>query len=51
MRVVGIDPGTATTGYGVIEESAGRLTLIAFGRCAPAPNFRCPAAFWICTIA
>ncbi len=31
MRVVGIDPGTATTGYGVIEESAGRLTLIAFG--------------------
>jgi len=31
MRVVGIDPGTATTGYGVIEESAGKLTLIAFG--------------------
>ncbi len=31
MRVVGIDPGTATTGYGVIEETAGRLTLIAFG--------------------
>jgi crossover junction endodeoxyribonuclease RuvC len=31
MRVVGIDPGTATTGYGVIEESAGRLVLIAFG--------------------
>jgi crossover junction endodeoxyribonuclease RuvC len=31
MRVVGIDPGTATTGYGVIEETAGKLTLIAFG--------------------
>jgi len=31
MRVVGIDPGTATTGYGVIEESAGKLTLVAFG--------------------
>jgi crossover junction endodeoxyribonuclease RuvC len=31
MRVVGIDPGTATTGYGVIEESAGRLKLIDYG--------------------
>jgi crossover junction endodeoxyribonuclease RuvC len=31
MRVVGIDPGTATTGYGVIEESAGRLAMIACG--------------------
>jgi crossover junction endodeoxyribonuclease RuvC len=37
MRVVGIDPGTATTGYGVIEESAGRLRLIAYGTiCTPA---------------
>jgi crossover junction endodeoxyribonuclease RuvC len=36
MRVVGIDPGTATTGYGVIEESAGRLVLVAFGTiCTP----------------
>ncbi len=36
MRVVGIDPGTATTGYGVIEESAGRLILISFGTiCTP----------------
>jgi crossover junction endodeoxyribonuclease RuvC len=37
MRVVGIDPGTATTGYGVIEEAAGRLALVAFGTiCTPA---------------
>ena len=37
MRVVGIDPGTATTGYGVIEETAGRLILVAFGTiCTPA---------------
>jgi crossover junction endodeoxyribonuclease RuvC len=37
MRVVGIDPGTATTGYGVIEEAAGRLTLIRYGTiCTPA---------------
>jgi crossover junction endodeoxyribonuclease RuvC len=37
MRVVGIDPGTATTGYGVIEETAGRLALIRYGTiCTPA---------------
>ncbi|MBN2084583.1 MAG: crossover junction endodeoxyribonuclease RuvC [Anaerolineales bacterium] len=37
MRVVGIDPGTATTGYGVIEETAGRLVLVSFGTiCTPA---------------
>jgi crossover junction endodeoxyribonuclease RuvC len=31
MRVLGIDPGTATTGFGVVEESRGRLTPVAFG--------------------
>jgi len=31
MRVLGIDPGTATTGYGVIEEVAGDLKPLAFG--------------------
>jgi crossover junction endodeoxyribonuclease RuvC len=31
MRAIGIDPGTATTGYGVVEESAGRLAPVAFG--------------------
>jgi crossover junction endodeoxyribonuclease RuvC len=31
MRVFGIDPGTATTGYGVIDETAGRLMLVCFG--------------------
>jgi crossover junction endodeoxyribonuclease RuvC len=31
MRVLGIDPGTATTGYGVVEDDGGRLTPIAFG--------------------
>ena len=37
MRVFGIDPGTAATGYGVIEENAGRLVLICFGTiCTPA---------------
>jgi crossover junction endodeoxyribonuclease RuvC len=37
MRVFGIDPGTATTGYGVIEETAGRLLVVCFGTiCTPA---------------
>lgn len=31
MRVIGIDPGTATTGYGVVEEQAGRELLVAYG--------------------
>ncbi len=31
MRVLGIDPGTATTGYAVVEEREGRLQLIAIG--------------------
>lgn len=32
MRVLGIDPGTAISGYAVVEEdSGGRLTLIALG--------------------
>src|SRR4030042_1125667 len=37
LRIVGIVPGTPTTGYGVIEESAGRLVLVTFGTiCTPA---------------
>jgi crossover junction endodeoxyribonuclease RuvC len=31
MRVLGIDPGTATTGYGVVEEAQGKLKALAFG--------------------
>jgi crossover junction endodeoxyribonuclease RuvC len=31
MRVLGIDPGTAITGYGVVEERAGKLKALAFG--------------------
>ena len=31
MRVVGFDPGTATTGYGVVEGKGNRLTHIAHG--------------------
>jgi len=31
LRVLGIDPGTATTGWAVIEESAGKLKALAYG--------------------
>ncbi len=31
MIVLGVDPGTATTGYGVVEERDGELELIACG--------------------
>jgi len=31
MRVLGIDPGTATTGYGVVEEVRGELSSVTFG--------------------
>ena len=31
MRVLGIDPGTAITGYGVVEETQGGVKSLAFG--------------------
>ena len=31
MRVLGIDPGTAATGYGIVEEREGSLHAIRFG--------------------
>lgn len=31
MRVLGVDPGTATTGYAIVEETEGRLQLVTIG--------------------
>lgn len=31
MLVLGVDPGTATTGYGLVRERAGRLEALAYG--------------------
>ncbi len=31
MRVLGIDPGTAITGYGVVEEETGSVRALTFG--------------------
>jgi crossover junction endodeoxyribonuclease RuvC len=31
LRILGLDPGTATTGYGVVDAVDGRLTAVAYG--------------------
>ncbi|HEX5691230.1 MAG TPA: crossover junction endodeoxyribonuclease RuvC [Roseiflexaceae bacterium] len=31
MRILGIDPGTAIMGWGVVDEHNGKLSLVAFG--------------------
>lgn len=38
MRVLGFDPGTATTGYGVVESRGSRLTHVAHGILSTPPN-------------
>lgn len=38
MRVLGFDPGTATTGYGVVEGRGNRLTHVAHGVIATPPG-------------
>ncbi len=31
MRILGLDPGTASTGYGIIDSIDGRLSVVTFG--------------------
>lgn len=38
MRVLGLDPGLATTGWGMVEEEAGALALADFGVVTTAPG-------------
>ena len=49
MKVLGIDPGTAACGYGIVQESGGRLTAIVHGwwRTSPAerPELRLKTIF------
>ncbi len=42
MKVLGIDPGTAACGYGIVQESGGRLRAIAHG-CWSTPAGQAPA--------
>ena len=38
MIILGVDPGTATTGYGVIEDNAGKIKLIDYGAIITEPK-------------
>jgi crossover junction endodeoxyribonuclease RuvC len=40
--VVGIDPGTRHTGYGVITEMAGKVVALEWGVISPRPSLRLP---------
>ncbi len=42
MRVLGIDPGTATTGYGVVEETGEGLRALAYGVVTTPPDLSLP---------
>ncbi len=38
MRIIGIDPGTATVGYGLIEENDGQIAVVTYGAIVTAPK-------------
>lgn len=38
MRILGLDPGTATTGYGFIDVLDGRLTMVEYGAILTPPE-------------
>ena len=40
MRVLGLDPGTATTGYGVVEGQGNRLKHVAHGTISTEPHLQ-----------
>ena len=43
MLVIGLDPGTATTGYGIVRENpGGSLTLVAYGVITTPANMAMP---------
>ncbi len=42
MRILGIDPGTATTGYGIVEQQAGRAALVDYGTIITVANLDMP---------
>lgn len=42
MRVLGLDPGTATTGYGIVDVVDGRFTAVSFGVITTSPRDSAP---------
>lgn len=45
MRIIGIDPGTLVTGYGVVEKEGGRVSFVACGCVRNRPDEPLPARF------
>lgn len=43
MKILGIDPGTASTGYGIIKSSHGKIKLVEYG-CISTPKKNKPEA-------
>jgi len=42
MRILGLDPGTATTGYGIIDVEDGDFTLVTYGVIKTSPKMAMP---------
>ncbi|MCB1149459.1 MAG: crossover junction endodeoxyribonuclease RuvC [Chlamydiia bacterium] len=47
MIVLGIDPGTKVTGYGVVRSEGGILTPLDFGAIRPPASKELPDKYWI----
>src|SRR5690242_16332295 len=43
MRTIGIDPGTAIMGWGVVDEAGGTLSLVAYGALTTPAGMAAPA--------
>ncbi len=37
-RIIGVDPGISTTGYGVIESDGDAISIITWGAISPPPK-------------
>lgn len=46
MKVLGIDPGTATVGWAVIEEKKGEIKPLAFGHISTSPKNKSSERIW-----
>ncbi len=46
MRILGIDPGLATMGWGVIDAEGSALSLVACGALTTPPDMRSPVRLW-----
>ncbi|MCA9981579.1 MAG: crossover junction endodeoxyribonuclease RuvC [Anaerolineales bacterium] len=42
MRIIGLDPGTATTGYGIIDTADGELIPVTYGVIRTTPDMEMP---------